>query len=307
MSISSVTSQAAQSSLPESLGSSLNKLYPFATKSHQLGPLRMNYVDEGAGEPVLMVHGNPTWSFYWRGMISSLSSSHRAVAVDHIGCGLSDKPTDYPYCLQQHIDNLCSLIDALDLSNVTLMAHDWGGAIGLGALLKRQERFKRIVLFNTGAFPPTYIPFRIRVCRWPIFGKLAVQGFNAFARAAVSMATEQPGGLSRDVADGLLAPYDSWNNRTAIYQFVKDIPLSKSHATWDVLNEIDGGLPALSEMPILLAWGMKDWCFRPECLERFQSYWPHATVHKIGDAGHYVVEDAADQVQQYVADFLKST
>lgn len=173
--------------------------------------------------------------------------------------------------------------------------------------MKRRERFKRIVLFNTAAFPPPYIPFRIRVCRWPLFGKLAVQGFNAFARAAVTMATEQTGGLNRDVAQGLLAPYDSWKNRTAIYHFVKDIPLSKSHPTWKVLDEIESQLPSLSELPILLAWGMKDWCFRPECLRRFQTCWPNANVYEIGDAGHYVVEDAAQQVEKYAADFLNAT
>ena len=230
----------------------LRELYPFAAKTHQIGSLKMNYVDEGTGDPVLMVHGNPTWSFYWRGLISKLRTTNRTIAVDHIGCGFSDKPTDYSYCLQQHIDNLCSLVDELDLSGVTLVAHDWGGAIGLGALLQRRERFKRIVLFNTGAFPPPYIPFRIRACRWPVVGKIAVQGFNAFARAAVTMATEQTGGLSKDIATGMLAPYDSWGNRTAIYQFVKDIPMSKSHPTWEVLSRIESQLPELAAMPLSL-------------------------------------------------------
>ena len=285
----------------------LRELYPFAAKTHQIGSLKMNYVDEGTGDPVLMVHGNPTWSFYWRGLISKLRTTNRTVAVDHIGCGFSDKPTDYSYCLQQHIDNLCSLVDELDLSGVTLVAHDWGGAIGLGALLQRRERFKRIVLFNTGAFPPPYIPFRIRACRWPVVGKIAVQGFNAFARAAVTMATEQSGGLSKDIATGMLAPYDSWGNRTAIYQFVKDIPMSKSHPTWEVLSRIESQLPELAAMPSMLVWGMKDWCFRPECLDRFEGYWPEAEIHRLADAGHYVVEDAAPKVQQLVASFLQKT
>ena len=174
-------------------------------------------MDAQGRDPVLMVHGNPTWSFYWRRMIGSLSPNRRVVAVDHLGCGLSDKPVDHEYCLQNHIDNLCALIDQLDLKNVTLMAHDWGGSIGLGALLARKERFKKIVLFNTGAFPPPYIPFRIRVCRWPLIGKLGVQGLNLFARAATFMATEQKGGLPKRIAQGMLAPYDNWNNRCLLY------------------------------------------------------------------------------------------
>lgn len=252
-----------------------------------------------------MVHGNPTWSFYYRNLISALNSQRRAIAVDHIGCGLSDKPTDYNYCLQQHIENLCELVDRLNLNNVTLVAHDWGGAIGLGALLARRERFSRIVLFNTAAFPPPYIPFRIRVCRWPVFGKVGLQGFNLFAKAAVSMATERIGGLPKVVAEGMLAPYDSWANRIATYEFVKDIPLSKSHRTWSVLDDIEKQLPDLSDMPSMLMWGMKDWCFRPECLERFEGYWPNAEVHRYTDGGHYVVEDQIEQILPSLRDFLE--
>lgn len=283
--------------------------YPFASNYLDIGSHRIHYVDEQGvdaqdANPVLMVHGNPTWSFYWRQMIGVLSPRRRTVAIDHMGCGLSDKPSDYDYCLENHVDNVCKLVDELDLKNVTLMAHDWGGAIGLGALLARKERFKKVVLFNTGAFPPPYIPFRIRVCRWPLIGKLGVQGLNMFARAATFMATEQKGGLPKSVAAGLLAPYDNWNNRIAIYNFVKDIPLSKSHRTWSVLDTIESRLKELSDWPIMMAWGMKDWCFRPECLDRFNSHWPNAEIHKIADAGHYVIEDAADFVHEKVEDFL---
>ncbi len=284
----------------------LRGLYPFQTRSCRIGDFRMNYVDEGIGDPVLMVHGNPTWSFYWRRLIGRLKDQYRAIAVDHIGCGLSDKPTHYPYSLNQHIDNLCCLVDHLDLKRATLVAHDWGGAIGLGTLLRRRDCFKRIVLFNTGAFPPPYIPLRIRICRIPLLGKIGVQGFNLFARAALTMATEQPGGLKPDVAYGFLAPYDSWNHRVAIYRFVKDIPDSRSHPSWQVLSTIELGLPELASMPIQLVWGMKDWCFRPDCLDRFVAYWPHAQVHRIVNAGHYVLEDAAQEVQELVAEFLQN-
>ena len=283
--------------------------YPFGLRSINVSGHRINYVDEGdkTADPVLMVHGNPTWSFYWRRLISHLSPQYRTVAIDHLGCGLSDKPIDYDYCPQNHVDNLSELIDQLDLSNVTLMAHDWGGSIGLGALLARRDRFKRIVLFNTGAFPPPYIPLRIRACRWPVVGKLGVQGLNMFAQAATTMATEQRGGLPSDVADGMLAPYDNWNNRVAIYNFVKDIPARSQHRTWDVLENIEARLPELADWPILMMWGMKDWCFRPECLRRLQQSWPAAEVHEIADAGHYVIEDAHEQVAVAVEEFLQRT
>jgi pimeloyl-ACP methyl ester carboxylesterase len=282
--------------------------FPFPSNFLSLGDSQLHFIDQqesaAASETVLMVHGNPTWSFYWRRLIGSLSAKNRVIAVDHLGCGLSDKPEDYDYCLKNHIDNLCHLIDQLDLNNVTLMAHDWGGAIGLGALLTRRKKFKQIILFNTAAFPPPYIPFRIRVCRWPLVGKIGVQGFNMFARAATFMATERKGGLPKTTADGFLFPYDSWQHRIAIYQFVKDIPLSPRHRTWAELERIEAGLAELSELPIMLMWGMKDWCFRPECLQRFRQHWPAATVHEIADAGHYVVEDAADEVERRVSQFF---
>ncbi len=283
--------------------------YPFSLNPLQVNGRRINYVDQGdpRSQPVLMVHGNPTWSFYWRRLIKQLQPTHRAIAIDHLGCGLSDKPVDHDYCLQDHIDNLCSLIDHLDLRDATLMAHDWGGAIGMGALLARKERFKRIVLFNTAAFPPPFIPLRIQACRWPVLGKLGVQGLNMFARAAVTMATERAGGLPANVAAGLLAPYNNWNNRTAIYRFVKDIPANASHRTWSVLQEIESRLVELADWPILMMWGMRDWCFRPECLDRLHGHWPQAEVHRIADAGHYVIEDAAEQVGLTVAEFLNRT
>jgi pimeloyl-ACP methyl ester carboxylesterase len=286
--------------------------YPFQSNFIDVGGHRMHYLDEresdSARQPtILMVHGNPTWSFYWRRLIGFLRSEYRVVAVDHLGCGFSDKPNDFDYCLSHHIANLKSLIQGLELSDVTLMAHDWGGAIGLGALLALKERFNRVVLFNTGAFPPPYIPWRIRACRLPLLGKLGVQGLNLFARAATVMATEQRGGLPARIAEAYLYPYDSWEHRIAVYQFVKDIPASRRHRTWAVLDEIDNALPQISDWPILLTWGMKDWCFRPECLRRFQSHWPHADVREIESAGHYVVEDAADEVEQAVGDFLLRT
>ena len=281
------------------------ELYPFTSRFADVGGHRLHYVDEGNGNPILFVHGNPTWSFYYRNLVQRLRSDNRAIAVDHLGCGLSDKPQKFDYCLQRHIDNLQKLVESLDLNQITLVAHDWGGAIGLGTVLRCPKRFRAIQLFNTGAFPPPYIPSRIRVCRWPVIGKIAVQGFNAFARAATKMASEQPGGLDAIVAEGLIGPYDSWSNRIAIHKFVEDIPLAQNHRTWQVLTDIENGLQSLKSLPINLIWGMKDWCFRPECLDRFVSHWPNAEVHKITDAGHYVVEDAVKQVCDLTDQFVR--
>jgi haloalkane dehalogenase len=280
-------------------------LYPFASHEMRLEGLKYHYLDEGAGPPVLFVHGNPTWSFYWRNLILGLREQYRCIAVDHIGCGLSDKPQDYRYTLSQHIVNLKSLVETLDLRDATLVAHDWGGAIGLGTVLELPERFSRIVLFNTGAFPPPFIPWRIGICKTPLFGDIALRGLNGFARLALKMAVEKP--LPREVKAGLIAPYDSWAHRIATLRFVQDIALSPRHPTWQVLERIEAGLPSLANRPIQLIWGMKDWCFRPECLERFLKHWPNAEAHRLEDAGHYVVEDAKEEILPLMREFLART
>jgi haloalkane dehalogenase len=282
-------------------------LYPFASHTLSLGKLRYHYVDEGAGEPLLFVHGNPTWSFYWRNLIAAWRGEYRCVAVDHIGCGLSDKPQDYAYTLAQHIENLTRLVTELDLTRITLFVHDWGGAIGLGAALKLPERFSRLVIFNTAAFPPPFVPLRIRACRTPLVGTWAMRGLNLFARAALTMATEQPGGLSPDVKAGLMAPYDNWAHRVAIDRFVHDIPLSRRHPTWQVLEDIEAGLPSLANRPVQMHWGMRDWCFRPSCLEQLLTHLPQAEVQRYADAGHYVVEDAIDRIIPATSEFLQRT
>lgn len=283
-----------------------NDLVNYPTESHfvDVGGYQMHYVDEGMGPPVLMVHGNPTWSFYYRHLVNALSGHHRAIAIDHIGCGLSEKPAELPYTLDLRIEHLVNFVRQLDLRDISLLVHDWGGAIGLGAALEDLDRYRNFVIFNTGAFPPPFFPKRIRVCQTPLLGKIALQHFNLFAKSAIKMATGQSGGLPKEVSDGLLAPYDTWANRRAIYEFVTDIPTRPSQRTWQRLEEIEAGLARLKSHPVKLVWGMKDWCFRPECLRKFQELIPHATVCELQNAGHYIVEDERETVIEEVMSFL---
>lgn len=287
------------------------RLYPFKSHWAEVPGGRMHFVDErpdilsnGAGTPALLfVHGNPTWSFHWRRLIQSLRAGYRCVAVDHIGCGLSEKPSRF-LSLREHIDNLVSLVETLRLERVTLVAQDWGGAIGLGAMLRLPQRLESVVLFNTGAFPPRYIPWRIRACRIPIVGQLAVQGANLFSWAALRMTLARRLRLEPAVAAGYLAPYDNWGNRRGVYSFVRDIPTSPRDSTWQTLAEIERGLPSFADRPAALIWGMRDWCFRPDCLDRFMEAWPQAEVHRLSDVGHWVVEDAPDEALAHVERFL---
>ena len=279
-------------------------LYPFASHFLALAAGRYHYLDEGSGSPLLLVHGNPTWSFHWRNLITAWRGQHRIIAPDHLGCGLSDKPADFDYRLSSHIDNLSRLVTELDLRDVTLVAQDWGGAIGLGAVLRTPERFARLVLFNTGAFRASTMPWRIRICRTPGLGPILVRGLNGFARAALRMAVAHPERLSPAVRAGYLFPYNSWKNRIAIDRFVHDIPMRTDHPSYAQLVEIERGLPSLADRPTQLIWGMRDWCFTPKFLDRFIEIFPTAEVHRFPDAGHWVVEDAHERIIPLVDRFL---
>jgi len=281
--------------------------YPFVSKFFDLDGTRYHYIDEGSGEVLLFVHGNPTWSFAWRNIVKELSPVYRTIAVDHVGCGFSDKPCDYSYVLQQHIENLCRLIESLDLKRITLVAHDWGGAIGMGAAVRLPDRFARFVLLNTAAFPGGRIPLRIALCRIPLFGPLAVRGCNAFARAALKMAVVHPERLTPAVRAGYLAPYGNWADRIAVMRFVQDIPLKSTHPSYATLADIDQHLAQFQDKPMLLLWGERDWCFTTRFLNEFQKRFPNAQTVRFPDAGHYLFEDAREEILPPLREFLGRT
>ncbi|MBU0553121.1 alpha/beta fold hydrolase [Myxococcota bacterium] len=264
----------------------------------------MHYLDVGERDapPMLLLHGNPTWSFYWRKLIAHYSARFRVIAPDHIGCGLSDKPQGWPYRLEGHIHNIEALIDHLDLQDITLVVHDWGGAIGLGAATRRPARFKRLIITNTAAFLSQDIPASIASVKLPIFGALAVRGLNAFARVAALRATTKP--LNLVARAGLLYPYRSWRSRVATLRFVEDIPLKPSHPSYATLKAIDEGLADLKQ-PMLICWGDDDFCFTPKFRAEWQRRFPEAEVHAWEGVGHYVCEDAPTRLIERMDAFLE--
>lgn len=278
--------------------------YPFAAHWFEVDGHVQHYIDEGQGPVLLMVHGNPTWSFAWRRLVKNLSRDHRVIAIDHLGCGFSEKPQDRNvYTLNQHIQRLAALVQLLNLQQITLFGHDWGGAIGMGCAGRMDDRFQRFVLMNTGAFHSQAIPFRISLCRIPLLGKLGNQGLNLFARAALTMAVEKP--LTSAARAGFIAPYDSWKNRVAVHEFVQDIPLNPSHRSYPTLTEVEQSLAKFRNQPMQLIWGMKDWCFTPgQFLSEFRRRFPNAQSLELPNAGHYVFEDAAEEVLKQARQFL---
>lgn len=279
-------------------------LYPFTSRFLDLDGLRYHYLDEGAGEPLLMVHGNPTWSFYYRDLIQAFRGSRRVVVPDHIGCGMSDKPQAYPYVLRQHIVNLESLVKALDLRDITLVVHDWGGPIGLGMAVRQPQRIRRLVVFNTAAFCSSLMPPLLKIARLPLLGDLLIRGLNAFAGLATVLAVHHRDRMTGAVRAGYLAPYDNWAHRIATLRFVQDIPTRPDHPSHPTLAQIEAQLPRLADLPILLVWGMRDWVFTPAFLQQWLKFFPHADVHRMHDAGHYVVEDAHERIVPWMEEFM---
>ena len=282
-------------------------LYPFSSHWFDLDGNRMHYLDEGPRDAVtiVMCHGNPTWSFYYRTLIPVLSKNYRVIVPDHMGCGYSDKPQKYHYCLEQHIQNLEKLIKHLDLHNIHLVLHDWGGGIGMGYATRHPENVSSFVIFNTSAFYLPTIPLVLKLARSPILGEVLLRGLNLFASMAVWLAASQRERMTAKVRAGYLAPYNSWQNRIAIYRFVQDIPISDRHPTRKTVDTIDNNLNILLNHPMLIIWGEGDFIFTvKDFLAGWQQRFPDAAVHILENAGHYVVEDAYETILPLMGKFL---
>ncbi|MGH7170788.1 MAG: alpha/beta fold hydrolase, partial [Gemmataceae bacterium] len=284
-------------------------VYPFANHYLNLSRLRYHYLDEGHGEPLVMLHGNPTWSFYYRNLVLGLRDAYRTIVPDHIGCGRSDKPDDsrYEYSLRQRVADVEALLDHLELrDNLTLVLHDWGGMIGMAFAHRHPERIKRLVILNTAAFPLSQgkrLPASLRWCRTPLIGPLLVRGLNGFSRGAIRYCVRKR--MRRDVRKGYLAPYDSWRNRIAVLRFVQDIPLSPGDRGFDLVNEVAEGLHRFASVPMLICWGEHDFVFDRHFLDEWRRRFPAAEVHSFPEAGHYVLEDAGAEILPLVRDFLR--
>jgi haloalkane dehalogenase len=284
-------------------------LYPFTGRYWELEGLRYHYLDEGQGDPVVMLHGNPTWSFYYRELVAGLRDHFRIVVPDHIGCGFSDKPDDsrYEYTLRRRVLDLEALLEHLEIrDNLTLVLHDWGGMIGMTYATWHPERVKRLILLNTAAFhlpSNKRLPWSLGLCRNRLAGPLLVQGLNAFCRGAASYCSCR--GLSASVRKQYLAPYDSWGHRLAVLRFVQDIPVRPGDHSYDLVTQVERSLDRFAALPILICWGERDFVFDRDYLAQWQHRFPQAEVHRFADAGHYVLEDAGTEILPLVRDFLK--
>jgi pimeloyl-ACP methyl ester carboxylesterase len=286
--------------------------YPFASQFLDVGGWPMHFVDEGPrhAHALVMVHGNPSWSYFFRSLVTGLSPNYRCIVPDHIGMGLSARPDDdaYKYELSQRVDDLETLIDASDVSGpITLVLHDWGGMIGMTYAARHPERIARLVLLNTGAFRlpvAAHVPWQIRAFRGPL-GQLLIGKFNAFCRGAARFCATT--GLSPAERQAYLGPYASWPERRAVLRFVEDIPLGPEDSAFATLEKVEAGYTQFAHVPTLLLWGLRDFVFTERFLDRFIELLPHASVKRFPRGGHYLLEDHPHETLAAVGAFLDST
>ena len=284
-------------------------LFPFAPHYYSHHGMEMHYVDEGSGEPVVMVHGDPTWGFLYRNFIPLLSQRYRCIVPDQMGMGKSAVPQERSlYRLEQHRANLEALLLDLNLHDITLVLHDWGGPVGFGFATRHPERIKRLVLMNTWAFAPWLggpFPRLLEIIRSER-GEAFVLKRNGYLEPALLGTTYHSEKMTTSVLEAYRAPFSTPESRLAMLCWSRDIPVQESDVSYAEMKYIEKGLSQFSEIPILLVWGMQDPVLSPSVLQRWQQLYPQAVTYELEDASHFLQEDAAERMVECIEAFLKA-
>lgn len=275
-----------------------HELFPFESRFIDIDGHHIHYVDVGSGPTLVFLHGNPTWSFDYSEVINSLRSEFRCVAVDYPGFGLSHAAVEYRYLPSEHAQVIDAFVDALGLSGVTLVAHDWGGPIGLAVVQKRPEAFRRLVLTNTWAWPVSdpIVQIMSHVMGSPV-GRLAIRQLNLFVNLMIPIGHR----LNKPTAERM-AHYqkalDSPARREASAVFPREITSSRAF-----LADIEAGLTDIAALPTLIIWGDADFAFGNNELRRWERTFTHHRTVVVKGAGHFVPSDAPDQFAEAIRDW----
>ncbi|MEM8900467.1 MAG: alpha/beta fold hydrolase [Bacteroidota bacterium] len=266
--------------------------YPFASRMMELSLGKMHYIDEGKGETLLFVHGTPTWSFVYRKLVKELAADYRCIAIDHLGFGLSEKVEGFSGKPEDHADNLADFILKMDLRDITLVVHDFGGPIGLGAGLQHADRIKKVVLLNSWLWATKEDPAAQKVDKivnqW--LGKFMYLKMNFSAKVLLKQAFSKKRLLSKEVHQHYLKPFHDKASRKPLLQLAKALVGSSDwyQTQWENLHQ-------LADKEWLILWGMKDPFLGATYLERWKNRLPFATVKEL-DSGHFVQEERPNEV-----------
>ncbi len=273
--------------------------YPFESRYFHTPAGRMHYIDEGKGEPVVMVHGNPGWSFEFRNIIKEMSKTNHCIAIDHIGFGLSDKPFEYDYLPENQAKNFALIMDSLNLSNITMTFNDWGGPIGLSYAIKHPEKIKKFVIMNTWLWSveddPHYQKFSGFMGGG--FGKFMIKNFNLFAHFFLPKVFGDKKNLPKHIHKQYYKHLATRKDRKGCYTFPKHIIASSN---W--LNRLWEQREKINSIPATFVWGMKDIAFREKELNNWLGNWNNPRVIKLDGVGHYPQEEAAEDVIKAIRD-----
>jgi len=286
--------------------------WPFQPHFFEGAGFRMHYVDEGSGDPIVCLHGEPTWGYLYRRFIPPLAASHRVIVPDHMGFGKSETPPDREYSLRTHVENFTKLVEALDLTNITLVIQDWGGLIGSAFALRHLDRIKRLFLLNTltgyGNAPPGLTPWFQFVLNHHRAGTLPEVLGHLDVNILSVMKTQGLENLSVVNADWLAAygaPFTTREECLGAIEFPLDALLGR------IRPYLAEGFPLIENLkskPAMLAVGMKDRAIAPDTqIADFRAVWPERPIIKIPNAGHFSQEDAPDTVIALIELFIGST
>jgi haloalkane dehalogenase len=275
--------------------------YDFAPRYVEQDGLRMHYVDEGEGTPVLLLHGEPTWAYLYRKVIPEVAPVARCIAPDYFGFGRSDKPIERGwYSYDAHFASLERFVDELDLRDVTVVMQDWGGPLGMRLAVERPDRIARMVVLNTGIFagrPPsdTWLRFRDLVRR-------TGTDFQAGQLIRITCASELPD----DVVAAYDAPFPAPESKTGVLMFPEQVPTEPDHPSGQKMLEVREKLGSW-DRPALVFFGDSDPIFSPRVAERLADLIPGAELQEpIAGAGHFLQEDAGEEVGRRIAAWLRS-
>ena len=276
--------------------------YPFTSRWHKTPEGAMHYVDEGQGEIILFVHGTPTWSFLYRQQIKNLSSSHRCIAIDHLGFGLSDKPKNAAYKPLDHARRLAEFIDRLELKSITLVVHDFGGPIGLSYAINRPDNVQRLVLFNTWLWSNSHDVDKVKVCKilCSPLGALLYQGLNASPKYLLKLGFANKSVLTKPLHKNYVRPFDSYNSRKSLLVLGRELLSEWYETLWERRERI-------ASIPMQIIWGTRDVLFKEVDLQRWAAWKNNKRIARLDHVGHFPQEEAPKEVFEIMTRFLEET